>query len=172
MQHRLKRRAGLAFPFWDLERDNEGAVLSITENAIETTLGQYDPVEFLGKVTLMDEETEDSLLETIDRALDYQEGDESDEQVTQASAQNVVRRYLAFKYQPKETKKHKVDRLMEHLRKTTGVSKTLAKEVADAVVRGRDLPRLAVQKGWPVDEDHNLVGPQGKAPLMGLLAWL
>jgi len=87
-----------------------------------------------------------------------------------ASAKNVVRRFLAFKYQPKETKKHRVEKLTDQLRKLTGISKTLAKDVADAAVRGRDLARLALQKGWPVDERNNIVGPQGKASLNGLLA--
>lgn len=177
MQHRLKRRAGAveAISFWDLSRDDGGDILEIKSDVIETTLGQYDPVEFLGQVALIEEGTEDLVIGELDSLLEYQEDEDvvrPIEALEKASAESVVRRFLAFKYQPKESKKSKVEKLRVFLQKTTGISKTLAKEVADAAVRGRDLPRLAVQKNWPVDEKQYLVGPQGKVSLSDLLSWI
>lgn len=67
---------------------------------------------------------------------------------------------LAFKYEPKETKAHKVEVLLKKIREATGVSKGVAEAIADAVVRGRDLKALALQKGWPVT-DGELEGPSG-----------
>jgi hypothetical protein len=76
------------------------------------------------------------------------------------TAANVVRRFLAFKYQPKESKKSKVDRLMKFIREETGVGRGVAEDIADAIIRGRDLDRLAVQKRWPL-EDGVIEGPKG-----------
>ena len=74
--------------------------------------------------------------------------------------ERIVRRFLAFKYQPKEKKKAKVDRLMRFIRDETGESRGVATEIADAIVRGRDVERLALQKGWPLD-GSKIIGPQG-----------
>lgn len=75
-------------------------------------------------------------------------------------AERVVRRFLAFKYKPKESKRSKVDRLSKMIREKTGISKKVAEDIADAVIRKRDLPRLALQKGWPMKEDV-VEGPKG-----------
>lgn len=74
-------------------------------------------------------------------------------------AERVARRF-AFKYEPKESKQNKVDRVMRFIREHTGVSRGVAEDIADAIVRNRDVPRLALQKGWPM-EDGEIVGPQG-----------
>ena len=76
-------------------------------------------------------------------------------------------RRVAFKFVPKEKKQTKVDRLTKVIRETTGVSKGLAEDIADAVVRGRDLAALALQKNWPV-EDGSLQGPNGSLDLKSL----
>jgi len=76
-------------------------------------------------------------------------------------------RRVAFKYVPKEKKQHRVDRLMKVIRDATGVSKGMAEDIADAVVRGRDLDALALQKNWPV-EDGTLTGPSGSVDLKTL----
>lgn len=76
-------------------------------------------------------------------------------------------RRVAFKYVPKEKKLHKIDRLMKVIRDATGVSKGLAEDIADAVVRGRDLRALSIQKDWPV-EDGTLTGPDGQLDLGSL----
>lgn len=75
-------------------------------------------------------------------------------------APQVLRRFLAFKYEPKESKQHKVDRLMRLIREKTGIGRGVAEDLADAVIRNRDLDRLAVQKNWPI-QDGMIVGPQG-----------
>lgn len=74
-------------------------------------------------------------------------------------AERVARRF-AFKYEPKESKQSKVDRLMRFIREHTGVSRGVSEDMADAIVRNRDVLRLAIQKGWPI-EDGAIVGPQG-----------
>ena len=75
-------------------------------------------------------------------------------------ADKVVRRFLAFKNQPKESKKSKIDRLAKFIRDKTGVGIGVAKDMADAVIRNRDLDRLAHQKGWPASNGH-IEGPKG-----------
>jgi hypothetical protein len=66
-------------------------------------------------------------------------------------AQRVADRYLrSFKYVPKETKQHKVERLTDIIRTHTGLSKRQAESIADAHIRGRDVDGLAVQKSWPI----------------------
>lgn len=88
-----------------------------------------------------------------------------------AMARRVAARY-AFKYEPKEKKEHKVDRLKKEIADKTGVSKGLAEDIADALVRGRDVLRLAIQKGWDqlteVNGDPILEGPKGKLELASL----
>jgi len=76
-------------------------------------------------------------------------------------ADRVVRRFLGFKYQPKETKQHKVEKLRDAIREATGISKSQAESIADSILRKRDLAALAVQKGWPVNEDGLIEGPSG-----------
>ena len=75
-------------------------------------------------------------------------------------AQRIVRRFTAFKYEPKEKKKSKVDRLSKLIREKTGLSNSQAQNIADAIVRGRDVETLARQKGLPV-EDGKIEGPKG-----------
>ena len=79
----------------------------------------------------------------------------------------VSRFLLSFKYEHKEKKEHKVERLMKEIRDTTGISKTQAEDIADAFIRGREVERLALQKGWPI-EDLVVMGPQGKCNLRQL----
>lgn len=69
-----------------------------------------------------------------------------------------------FKYEPKEKKQSKVDRIMRVLREQTGLSRGVSEDIADAIVRNREVARLAIQKNWPI-EDGLIVGPQGA------LAW-
>ena len=82
-------------------------------------------------------------------------------------ARKVAARY-AFKYQPKETKQHKVERLTKVIRDLTGLGRGTAEDIADAVVRNRDLKALALQKGWPVSEQGALEGPKGSVALKDL----
>ena len=83
----------------------------------------------------------------------------------------VAQRFMAFKYQPKEKKTSKVERLTKLIREKTGLSRSIAEGIADAVVRGRDLSALALQKGWPVEDDA-LEGPQGSLTIQALRAEL
>jgi len=96
------------------------------------------------------------------------------------SAEKVVARFLetnpgqlsdrlAFKYQPKESKKSKVDRLMRLITDQTGIGRGVAKDIADAIIRGRDVLRLAIQKGWPVVEGA-IEGPRGTYQLNEAMA--
>lgn len=76
-------------------------------------------------------------------------------------AQRVAARFLeSFKYQPKEKKKSKVERLTKLIREKTGIGRGTASDIADAVIRGRDLDALARQKDWPV-QDGDIKGPKG-----------
>lgn len=79
----------------------------------------------------------------------------------------IVRRFMAFKHDHKEKKEAKVTRLMKVIREKTGLSRGLSEEIADAIVRGREVERLAMQKGWPI-EDQVIVGPEGEMPLSEL----
>jgi len=81
-------------------------------------------------------------------------------------AGRVAKRF-SFKFIPKEKKQHKVDRLTKVLRDATGVSRGVAEDIADAVLRGRDLAALAIQKNWPVDGGL-LIGPSGQFDLTSL----
>jgi hypothetical protein len=83
------------------------------------------------------------------------------------SVMDPLARRVAFKYIPKEKKQHRVDRLMKVIRDATGISRGMAEDIADAVVRGRDLDALALQKNWPV-EDGTLTGPNGSVDLKSL----
>ena len=76
---------------------------------------------------------------------------------------------VAFKYQDKEKKKAKVTRLTDLIREETGLSRGVAEGIADALVRGREVDRLAVQKGWPL-EDGTLTGPKGSITLIDMAA--
>jgi hypothetical protein len=80
------------------------------------------------------------------------------------AAHNVVRRFLAFKYQPKESKKSKVTRITKVIRDKTGIGRGVAEDIADAIIRNRDIPRLAIQKKWPV-EDGVIKGDKGEMPV-------
>ena len=72
----------------------------------------------------------------------------------------VVARF-SFKYEPKETKQHRVEKLRDTIRDATGLSKGMSEAIADAIVRGREVDRLALQKGWPIE--HGLItGPSGE----------
>jgi len=76
-------------------------------------------------------------------------------------AKRVAERF-ALKFVPKETKESKVERLSKFIREKTGLSGSMAKSIADTLVRsGRDIEGLAAQKGWPI-EDGIITGPDGK----------
>lgn len=84
----------------------------------------------------------------------------------------VVDRFKAgFKYQPKETKQHKAERIGEYLRDVTGLQKGTASAIADAFVRGRDVGALSVQKDWPIEQGV-ITGPKGEVPISGLASLL
>lgn len=84
---------------------------------------------------------------------------------TDRLAERVAHRWvMAFKYKPKEKKKSKVERLTKDIRQETGISRAMAEDIADAVVRNRDVDRLARQKQWPV-EDGVIEGPGGTMTL-------
>jgi len=76
---------------------------------------------------------------------------------------------MSFKYEHKETKANKVDRLSKQIREATGLSRGQAEAIADAIVRGRSVDQLALQKGWPV-QDGVLEGPKGSLDLKELIA--
>lgn len=80
------------------------------------------------------------------------------------TAARVARRFKAFKYEKKEKKETKVDRLMRLIREKTGLSRGVGGDIADALVRGREVERLAMQKGWPI-EDGVILGPDGEMTL-------
>jgi len=74
-------------------------------------------------------------------------------------AERVAQRY-ALKYVPKENKKSKVRRLTQVIRDKTGLGRSVAEGIADAVVRGREVKRLALQKAWPLT-NGTIKGPKG-----------
>jgi len=84
-------------------------------------------------------------------------------------AQRVVDRFLAerskyrvaFKYEPKESKQSKVRRLMRMISDYTGIGRGVAEDIADAIIRNRNLLALAVQKNWPMNEEGMIEGPHG-----------
>jgi len=61
----------------------------------------------------------------------------------------------------KKTKKHKVERLAQHIQGKTGISKGKASDIADAVVRNRNVEALSLQKSWPVNRLGDIQGPLG-----------
>ncbi len=77
------------------------------------------------------------------------------------TAERVAKKYS---YKQKETKEHRVDRLKKVLREATGLSGGVSEQIADAYVRGREVERLALQKGWPV-EDGVVTGDSGQYDL-------
>lgn len=77
----------------------------------------------------------------------------------------VVRRFLSFKH--KETKANKVDRLSKQIREATGLSRGQSEDIADAIVRGREVERLALQKSWPI-QGGVIEGPKGTLDLKEL----
>lgn len=79
-------------------------------------------------------------------------------------AAKVARRFIGFKYQSKETKEHKVDRLTKVLRTATGLSRGVSESICDAYVRGREVERLALQKSWPLTGGR-ITGPTGSMTL-------
>jgi hypothetical protein len=81
--------------------------------------------------------------------------------------ERVVARHLAFKYDQKESKQSKVDRLTKRIREATGLSKGMAEGIADAFVRGREVARLAIQKSWPIIQGV-IEGPAGQLSLSEL----
>ena len=81
-----------------------------------------------------------------------------------SASNRVANRYLAFKYEPKEKKQSKVDRLMKVIRDATGLSRGVSEDIADAVVRNREVERLAIQKSWPIT-DGTIEGLSGSIKL-------
>lgn len=87
-------------------------------------------------------------------------------------AERVAKRWAqAFRYVPKEKKQHKVERLGKLIRKETGVSTAVAEGIANAIVRGRDIGALTIQKGWPIEGD-TIEGPRGGLNLRDLRSQL
>ncbi len=74
-------------------------------------------------------------------------------------ARRVAQRW-AFRYEHKEKKEHKVDRLLKEIHQATGLSKAQSESIADAFIRGREVDRLAVQKSWPI-QNGVIHGPSG-----------
>jgi hypothetical protein len=68
---------------------------------------------------------------------------------------------LSFRYQPKESKESKIDRLTHLITKVTGIGRRIAEDIADAIIRNRNLLQLAVQKHWPMNEEGFVEGPHG-----------
>jgi len=80
-------------------------------------------------------------------------------------ARKIATRFReSFKYDPKETKEHKAEKIAKKIREATGLSKGISEAIADAFVRGRELARLALQKGWPLEGDL-IEGPAGTLSL-------
>lgn len=80
-----------------------------------------------------------------------------------AMAQQVAARF-AFKYVPKEKKQHKVERLAKLIRDKTGLSRGVAEDIVDAIIRKRDIEGLSRQKKWPIEEGE-IVGSKGRLTL-------
>jgi len=78
-----------------------------------------------------------------------------------STAERVITRCMvAFRFKQKEKKRSKVERLMKLIREKTGVGRAAAEDIADAIVRNREIDRLALQKSWPV-ENGTIEGPDG-----------
>lgn len=81
-------------------------------------------------------------------------------------AQKVAYRYvMAFRYGPKETKEHRVEKLTDTIRDATGLGRTMSEAIADAIVRGRKWLELRFPKNWPIDDQGILEGPTGQLNL-------
>ena len=78
---------------------------------------------------------------------------------------------LTFKYEPKETKQHKAERVGDSIRDATGLQKGVSLAIADAFVRGRDISLLATPKDWPIERGL-ITGPKGKMPVSELSSLL
>jgi hypothetical protein len=76
----------------------------------------------------------------------------------------LYRDLAAFRYEPKESKQSKVRRLMRMILDYTGIGRRVAEDIADAILRNRDLLGLAVQKNWPMNEGI-IQGPLGEIPV-------
>jgi len=75
--------------------------------------------------------------------------------------QAVSSEHVSFKYEPKETKQHKAERVGDSIREATGLQKGVSLAIADAFVRGRDVTLLATPKAWPIERGV-ITGPKGK----------
>jgi hypothetical protein len=53
----------------------------------------------------------------------------------------------------------------------TGIARRVAEDIADAVLRGRNLAGLALQKRWPM-VDGIIEGPRGTFPVEEVVAAL
>lgn len=82
-----------------------------------------------------------------------------DQQLTR----RVVARYLIARA-PERNSPETIETWLEH---NIGIAKGLARRIADAVYRGRNLLALAVQQGWPVENDK-LVGAKDEISLYAL----
>lgn len=71
---------------------------------------------------------------------------------------------LRFRDQRGESKQHKVQRIWRFIREITGLGRGMAEDIANALVRGRDVEGLAHQKRWPL-EGGMLTGPGGSLSL-------
>jgi hypothetical protein len=85
--------------------------------------------------------------------------------------QTVSSDTVAFKYEPKETKQHKAERVGDSIRDATGLQKGVSLAIADAFVRGRDVNLLATPKAWPIERGM-ITGPRGEMPVSELPALL
>jgi len=74
---------------------------------------------------------------------------------------------LRFRDQRGPSKKHRVDQLWRYIRDATGLGRSMAEDIANAFIRGRDVERLAQQKRWPL-ENGILEGPTGQLALADL----
>jgi len=85
---------------------------------------------------------------------------------TNEIAKRVARRYAATLYKEKpETKRNRIVELIRGV----GISGGVAKDIADKMVAKRgdlsEILRLALQKGWPINDDGVLEGPRGSLDL-------
>lgn len=78
---------------------------------------------------------------------------------------------MSFKYEPKETKQHKAERVGDSIQDATGLQKGVSLAIADAFVRGRDINLLATPKSWPIERGV-ITGPRGEMPVSELSSLL
>ena len=81
----------------------------------------------------------------------------------------VAARFMAeFKEKP-QTKKN---RITDKIREMTGVSVGIAKDIADKLVAKKgdlqEILRLAIQKGWPVNDEGIIEGSKGSLDLTSI----